>query len=202
MKIISDKGVQENKTMVKGLDTFSSNFAPLFRQLLKDVLEDILADVPKDKIDHRITRFRKNMKLNQLDEISSPTGVKGIWKYLKKDDENSSVFSVFHKGTPVHVKAAIAYNDLVRYFKQDNKYGFINNGDKIRWVYLKTNPLGLKVVAYKGHEDPPQIIKYIGEHIDHDKIYDQALTKKLQMFYDCLDWGKPVDEEQSIERFF
>ena len=57
-------------------------------------------------------------------------------------------------------------------------------------------------MAYKGHEDPPEIMKYIEEHIDHDKIYDQALTKKLQMFYDCLDWGKPVDIEQSIERFF
>jgi DNA polymerase elongation subunit (family B) len=202
MKVISDNGVQVNKTMVKGLDTVRSNFAPSFRKLLSDVLDDILASVPKDKIDHRITRFRKNMKYNELDEISSPTGVKGIWKYLKKDNENSSVFSLFHKGTPVHVKAAIAYNDLVRYFKQDNKYGFINNGDKIRWVYLKNNPLGLRVVAYKGYEDPPQIMKYIDEHIDHDKIYDQALTKKLQMFYDCLDWGKPVDEEQSIERFF
>jgi len=213
MKVISDNGVQVNKTMVKGLDTVRSNFAPLFRQLLKDVLEDILGDVPKDKIDHRITRFRKNMKLNQLDEISSPTGVKGIWKYLRKENEHSStsilekpkdrrVFSLFHKGTPVHVKAAIAYNDLVKYFGQDNKYGFINNGDKIRWVYLKTNPLGLKVVAYKGHEDPPEIMNYIHEHIDHDKIYGQAMTKKLQMFYDSLNWGKPVDIEQSIERFF
>jgi DNA polymerase elongation subunit (family B) len=213
MKVISDNGIQVNKTMVKGLDTVRSNFAPLFRKLLADVLDDILGSVPKSKIDHRITRFKKNMKLNKLDEISSPTGVKGIWKYLRKENEHSStsilekqkdkrVFSLFHKGTPVHVKAAIAYNDLVRYFKQDNKYGFINNGDKIRWVYLKTNPLGLKVVAYKGHEDPPEIMKYIDEHIDHDKIYSQAMTKKLQMFYDCLDWGKPVDEEQSIERFF
>ena len=49
---------------------------------------------------------------------------------------------------------------------------------------------------------PSNIINFINEHIDHDKIYDQALTIKLQMFYDCLDWGKPVDEEQSIERFF
>ena len=203
MKIISDNGVQVNKTMVKGLDTVRSNFAPLFRKLLSDVLDDILGSVPKDKIDHRITRFKKNMKYNQLDDISSPTGVKGIWKYMeKKDKENSSVFSTFKKGTPVHVKAAIAYNDLVRYFKQDNKYQFINNGDKIRWVYLKNNTLGLNAVAYKGHEDPPEIMEFINKNIDHDKIYGQSLTKKLQMFYDCLDWGKPVDEEQSIERFF
>ena len=69
-------------------------------------------------------------------------------------------------------------------------------------MYLKTNPLGLNAVAYKGHEDPPEIMNFITQHIDHDKIYRQSLTKKLQMFYDCLDWGKPVDEEQSIERFF
>ena len=85
------------------------------------------------------------MKYNPLDEISSPTGVKGIWKYLQRNDESTTVFSETKKGCPVHVKAAIAHNDLVRHFKQDNKYGFINNGDKIRWVYLKNNPLGLNM---------------------------------------------------------
>ena len=202
MKIISDNGVQVNKTLVKGLDTVRSNFAPSFRKLLADVLDDILMSVPKDKIDHRILRFKKNMKYNPLDEISSPTGVKGIWKYLQRNDESTTVFSETKKGCPVHVKAAIAHNDLVRHFKQDNKYGFINNGDKIRWVYLKNNPLGLKVVAYKGYEDPPEIMQFIRDTMDIDKIYDQAMTKKIKMFYDSLNWGKPVDKEQTIERFF
>jgi len=202
MKIISDNGVQVNKTMVKGLDTVRSNFAPSFRKLLSDVLNDILASVPKDKVDHRITRFRKNLRYSPLDDISSPTGVKGIWKYLQRNSENTTAFSETKKGCPVHVKASIAYNDLVRYFGQDKKYGFIINGDKIRWVYLKNNPLGLRVVAYKGYEDPPEIMQFIKDTMDIDKIYDQALTKKIQMFYDCLRWGKPVDKEQTIERFF
>jgi len=202
MKLISDNGVQVNKTMVKGLDTVRSNFAPAFRKLLNDVLEDILASVPRDKIDHRITRFKKNMRLKDLDDISSPTGVKGIKKYIKKDKENTSVFTVLKNGIPVHVRAAVSYNDLLRYYKRDKKYGFISNGDKIRWVYLKNNSLGLSVVAYKGYEDPPEIMKFIEDNMDYDKIYDRALTKKLNLFYECLDWGKPVDEAQSIERFF
>ena len=69
-------------------------------------------------------------------------------------------------------------------------------------MYLKNNPLGLRVVAYKGYEDPPEIMEFIRNTMDIDKIYDQALTKKIQMFYDCLRWGKPVDKEQTIERFF
>ena len=45
-------------------------------------------------------------------------------------------------------------------------------------------------------------MKFIQENMDIDKIYDQAMTKKIGMFYDSLDWGKPVDKEQTIERFF
>ena len=60
--------------------------------------------VPKDKIDHRILRFKKNMRYNPLDEISSPTGVKGIKKYLLKNNESTTVFSEVRKGTPVHVR--------------------------------------------------------------------------------------------------
>ena len=60
----------------------------------------------------------------------------------------------------------------------------------------------MKVVAYKGYEDPPEIMEFIRNTMDIDKIYDQAMTKKIKMFYDSLDWGKPVDKEQTIERFF
>ena len=85
------------------------------------------------------------MRYNPLDEISSPTGVKGIHKYLQRNDESTTVFSET-KRMSCSCKTSRIHNDLVKHFKQDKKYGFINNGDKIRWVYLKNNPLGLKVV--------------------------------------------------------
>ena len=202
MRIINDNGVKVNKIHVKGLDTVRSNFPPALRQLLSDVLEDILADVPKDKIDDRIINFKKSMKLMNIDKIATPTGVKGLWKYIRKGEKNGSILTSFKKGAPVHVKAAIRYNDLLRHFKRDGKYMFINNGDKIRWSYMKNNELGIEVVAYKGHEDPPEIIKFIRENIDYNKIYKQSLKKKIDMFYKSLEWGDPVDKSQTIERFF
>ena len=52
--------VKVNKIHVKGLDTISSSFAIAMKNLLSKVLEDILADVPKDKIDERIMKFKRN----------------------------------------------------------------------------------------------------------------------------------------------
>ena len=202
MRIINDNGVKVNKILVKGLDTVRSNFPPALRKLLSDVLEDILADVPKDKIDDRIINFKKSMKLMNIDKIATPTGVKGLRKYARKGEENGSILTIFKKGAPVHVKAAVRYNDLLKHYKRDDKYMFINNGDKIRWSYMKNNELGIEVVAYRGHEDPPEIIKFIKENIDYNKIYKQSLKKKIDMFYKSLKWGDPVDKQQTIERFF
>ena len=56
------------------------------------------------------------------------------------------------------------------------------------WVYLKDNPLNLQGMLFKGHEDPDEIIRFISENIDYDKMFTQLLKKKLELFYDCLSW--------------
>ena len=201
MKVINDNGVKVNKIIVKGIDIVRSSFPIAMAKLLKAVLEDILSDVPKDKIDDRIIDFKKSMKLMDLDTVSIPTGVKGITKYTVKGNNNSMRTS-FKKGAPVHVKSAIAYNDLLKHFGKDKKYDIIRNRDKIRWVYLKTNPFGFDTLAYKGYEDPSEIIEFIKLHINYEKIFNQLLTKKLDAFYKSLGWEEPTDKSQSIEKFF
>ena len=202
MKIISDNGVKVNKILMKGIDTVRSNFPTALRLILKEVLEDILSDVPKEKIDERILNFKDKMKTMDIDEIATPTTVKGMSKYLQADEQNTSMFSRYYKGTPVHVKDALAYNDLLKHFKRDKKYSKIENISKIKWVYLKKNQYGLETLAYKGHEDPIEILSFIRESVDYDKIYSKSLKKKITMFYDTMDWGEPTDASKTIERFF
>ena len=67
----------------------------------------------------------------------------------------------------------------------------IVSDEKMGWVYLKDNKFKLDVVGYKGHEDPKEIMDFIKEYINYDKMYQQALTKKLNMFYGALEWKKP-----------
>jgi len=200
LRIINDAGRKVNKTQVKGLDTVRSNFAPAMKDLLKHVLDDILANVPKEQIDERISKFKRNLHMLHYSVLANPIGVKGIGKYISKDEESS--FSKYKKGAPVHVKAAINYNSILHHWFEGRKYEKITNGNKIRWVYLKNNEYGFDVIGYKGYEDPPQILDFIKMNIDHTKMFEQAMSKKIGMFYESLGWEAVVDKQQSIERFF
>ena len=147
------------------------------------------------------------MKTKSIYDIALPTGVSKLTKFMdkrhsnKKIYGNGSIFTDTHKGTPVHVKAAIKYNDLLKHFGAENSEQ-IRNKEKIKWLYLKNNPLGIDALAFKGYDDPKEIIDFIEQYVDHDRLFEGALQKKINMFYEALSWDLPVDKENTLERFF
>ena len=42
----------------------------------------------------------------------------------------------------------------------------------------------------------------IKNYIDHNKMYEQAMSKKVGMFYKALNWGGVEDVTTSMNRFF
>ena len=140
-------------------------------------------------------------------DIALPTGIRGLIKYKDTRYSNKriygkgTIFTDTHKGTPVHVKAAIKYNDLLKHFGAENTEP-IRNRDKIRWIYLKKNPLGIDSLAFKGYDDPKQITDFIEQYIDYDRLFEGALQKKINMFYGAMSWDLPVDKINTLERFF
>jgi hypothetical protein len=190
MKIVNDNGVKVNKLHVKGLDIVRSSFPAAFKECLTKVLEDILADVPMEKISEYILNFKKSMKLKPYDTISMPTSVKNVKKFISMGEG----VLIAKKGAPVHVKSAINYNNFLLINKLNKKYPPVGNGEKIKWTYLKENPLKFDTICYKGHEDPKQVLDYITQYINTDKIYKQALSKKVKMLYEALQWEEPNDD--------
>ena len=82
------------------------------------------------------------------------------------------------------------------------KYEPMRNGDKVKWVYLKQNPLGLDGVAFKGYDDPKEIMELVNTYIDYDKIFERELLKKLEDFYNAMDWGEVLSSTKTAEKFF
>ena len=202
--IINDGGFKCDKVDVKGLDIVRSNFPPAMRDLMKGVLKSILSNEDKDIIDEQIIKFKKVMKTKPIHDIALPTGVRGLTKYKDTNSRgkfnDKTIFTKTKKSTPVHVKAAIKYNDLLKYYNLDNIEP-IKHKEKIKWIYLKKNTLGIDALAFKGYDDPKEILEFIEQHVDHDRLFEGALQKKIKMFYEALSWELPVDKKNTIARF-
>jgi len=196
--IISDNGVPVDKLDVKGLDVKRSSFPKAFQDIMADVLISILRSETEEQISDKVYNFKKEMTELPFVDIAKNSAVKNISKYLPKKRQ---LFELM-KGTPAHVKAAISYNDLLSHYNAPYKYSPMRDGDKIKWVYLKTNPLGLDAVGFTGYEDPPEIIEFISTYIDHNKIFERELKGKLQDFFDAIGWGEVISEQKVAEKFF
>ena len=66
----------------------------------------------------------------------------------------------------------------------------MRDGDKIKWVYLKENPLGLDGLGFFGYKTQKDINKFIQTYVDHNKIFERELRKKLQDFFDGNRLGR------------
>ena len=103
----------------------------------------------------------------------------------------------------MHVKSALTYNRLLKYYGLEKQYVPISDGDKIKYVRLKPNPLHIDVIALKGMDDPPQILDLITTYVDYDGMFDAELKNKLDDFYAAMSWGKlPTEVNQSASEFF
>ena len=197
--IIMNNGIPMDKLDVKGLDVKRSSFPKSFQDCMGTVLIDILKGKTEEEISDFVLAFKKSMTSIDVKDIAKNSAVKNLKKYMPK---GKRVPFTTMKGAPAHVKAAIAYNDCLVHFNAPYKYNPMTNGDKVKWVYLKNNPLGLDGLAFTGYSDPPEIEKFIETYVDHNKIFERELRYKLQDFYDAIGWGEVVSEQKTAEKFF
>ena len=199
--IIMNNGVPCDELDVKGLDVVRSSYPAAFREFMSNVLIEILKGDTEEELTDRIHDFKNSLSTMPVINIAKAGGVKNLSKYKPKKKDQTAMFQ-FMKGTPAHVKAALTYNEMIKYHKLQNQYEPLKGGDKIKWVYLKQNPYGLGAIGFNGYNDPPQIMELINTYIDYDKIFERELLGKLEDFYGALGWGEVLSSTKTAEKFF
>ena len=190
----------DNKIKIKGLDVVRSTFPPAFRKFMNAVLKDILSGISKTDMDKNVLEFRTALDSRHYLEVARNTSVQNISEYEKG---TGTQLNIFNKGTPAHVKACISYNKLLHHFKLTRQYEKISDGEKIKYVYLKDNPLHLATVAIRGYNDPKEIVEIAEKYIDYNALFENELKKKLNDFYSAMNWGLlPTDVNQKADDFF
>jgi DNA polymerase elongation subunit (family B) len=178
------------KLKVLGMEIVRSSTPAPVRKALKEAVSIALT---KDEITLR--RFVADLEATwhslEPEDIAFPRGVNGIKDYA---DSNG----IFKKGTPIHVRGALIYNHLVTSKGLEKKYQLIQEGDKIKFLYLREpNPLGTHVITFAG--EVPSEFK-IREYIDYDKMFEKSFLEPLNSLLSCIGWQ--VKETASLEGLF
>ena len=191
INVHNSEGVQYAKPKIKvmGLEMVKSSTPAVIRDKLRDSLNVILKGDQKD-LHTYVMDFRKDFDKMSAAEIAFPRGVNGMKTYAGSP--------IYVKSTPIHVRGALLYNHYVKKMGLDKKYQPIRDGDKIKFVYVRTpNPLQEDVIAFSQH-----IPKEFGieSYIDYDKMFEKVFLDALQIVIEPLGWK--TQEESSLEDFF
>jgi len=192
MNVYNNEGVQYAKPKLKvmGLEVIKSSTPAAIREKMKDAIEIIIRGSESD-VQNFIESFKKEFKNLPPEEISFPRGVTGMKDY--KDAGN-----IYKKGTPIHVKGALIYNHLLQKHGLEKKYPKIQEGEKLRFTYLRLpNIVNETVISYPGRL--PQEFD-LHRFVDYDTQFDKAFIEPLKSILDCVGWN--AFEEASLTSFF
>jgi len=209
--ITKQEGVEKETLDIKGLEFQKANFPPLLGEFFHKALVDVLKGETQEEIDSRVKVFKKQILDGTipLTDLGNPTSVKQIGKHQGKSARSGEILSKFNHvenkagrklGAPAAVKAAIRYNDLLRFWKLDTKHELITNGTKIKWIYLKNNPYQIEEIAFLDYDMPEKIRTFIEQYADRKKVFESILLNKLEGFYSDMEWT--LNLNPYINQFF
>ena len=126
--------------------------------------------------------------------------MKKIREYIERLPTGGKIFSDLKLKAPINTKAAIYYNDLLKFKNVHKKYPLITVGDKMKYIQLKTNPYNIDVIGFTGN-DPDFIVDLIDKFADREEGFESALLNKLKGIYEDLGWDFPSLNEK-VNKFF
>ena len=198
--ITKQEGIKKEKLDVKGLEFKKANFPPVLGDFFKTTLIDVLKGTKQDEIDKRLKLFKTQILDGTipLTQLGNPQAVKKLNKYTERKARAGEMFSSIGKGAPAAVKASIIYNDLIRFWKLNNKHTYITQGSKIKWIYMKPNPYQIDAIAFLEWDLPEKIRIFMEEYADRNKIFESILLNKLEGFYNDLGWTLSLNPYQKM----
>jgi DNA polymerase elongation subunit (family B) len=149
MNVYNNEGVQYNEPHMKvmGLEMVKSSTPQSIRGKMSDTIKLMINGTESDVQDF-IAKFREDFKSLPPEEISFPRGMNGLKDYSDKT-------TMYKKGTPIHVKGAIIYNHNLEKLGLTKKYPLIQEGEKIKFTYLRQpNPFKDNVISYPSRLPP------------------------------------------------
>ena len=192
LNVWDSEGVRysEPKLKIMGIEAVKSSTPAPCRKMIKDALKLMMTGTEDEVIDF-IESSRSKFKKLSPEEIAFPRSVSDVVKY-------KSSSSIYSKGTPIHVRGALLFNHYIKENKLTNKYSLIQNGEKIKFCYLKKpNSIYENVISFI-QEFPKEL--NLQQYVDYDLQFEKSFVEPLKTILDSIGWK--VEKTSSLESFF
>ena len=110
--------------------------------------------------------------------------------------------AVYKKGTPMHVKGALVYNFVLKKKGLENKYPLIQEGDKIKFIEVRTpNIYQTSVISFM-----TRLPKEFDLHnmINYDIMFDKSFVEPLTFILEKIGWNvdRSYGTQTTLEHLF
>jgi len=180
LNVWDSEGVRykEPKMKIMGLETARSSTPQYFRDKLYAAFKIIIGKT-NDELISFVNDVRTETSNRPYEEVAFPRGVNNLEKYKHRTD-------IYSKGTPIHVRGALLYNHYLKKYGIENKHQRIQEGEKIKFMYLKTpNPIHENCISFFT-EIPDEF--GIQKYVDYQTQYEKSFLEPLKNVLECVGW--------------
>lgn len=193
LNVYNQEGVSYDtpKLKIMGIEAVRTSTPHVCRSAIKKALNIIMSSDEKT-LQNYIESFRTEFYSLPFESVAFPRTVAKVSSYADPE-------KIFMKGTPVHSKGSLIYNNALETFNLTTKYDIIGEYQKIRFAYLRRpNPLkGASVIACPDTL-PPEL--GLEEYIDYDIQFEKAFLKPIEQILNVIGWKS--EESSTIDAFF
>ena len=192
LNVWNSEGVQyaEPKLKMMGIEAVKSSTPMPCRGAIKEALELVMTKQESD-VQIFISQFRKKFESMPLEDISFPRSCNNIEKFTSTKD-------IYGKGCPIHVRGSLLYNHYVKKHKIQNKFPFIQEGEKIKYLYLrKPNRIGENVISF--FQTLPTEFELDGS-VDYEVQFDKSFLSPIKGILDAIGWTP--EKQVTLEHIF
>ena len=192
LNVWNSEGVQYNEPKLKmmGIEAVKSSTPASCRVAIKEAL-NVIMNGTEDDVQQYISGFRNKFESLPPEDIAFPRGCNNLAKFTSPN-------AIYTKGTPIHVRGALLYNFHAKKNKITHKYPLIQEGEKVKFLYLRTpNMIQENVVSF--FQTLPKEFG-LDKSIDYDLQFQKSFLDPLQVILDTINWK--AEKIATLEDFF